>query len=147
LGNPRVEEELLPKPVEALRGVRVGNIAATRRRSYAVADTGELWAWGCDGLLITPLGHVNPLGHVFKKKNCPIPKPMGSLRDIKVDAVEAVYNHTLTWADDGSVYAWCGGEAVGSGSLGLSVGASLADVPLPVDTPQRILALRVACGV
>jgi alpha-tubulin suppressor-like RCC1 family protein len=45
LGNPHVEEELLPKPVEALRGVRVGSIAATYHRSYAVSDTGEVWAW------------------------------------------------------------------------------------------------------
>jgi hypothetical protein len=37
--------ELLPKPVEALRGVRVGSIAQGGDRSYAVADTGELWTW------------------------------------------------------------------------------------------------------
>jgi alpha-tubulin suppressor-like RCC1 family protein len=49
LGNPNVVRELQPKPVEALRGVRVGSIAASGHRSYAVADTGELWAWGCDG--------------------------------------------------------------------------------------------------
>jgi alpha-tubulin suppressor-like RCC1 family protein len=33
LGNPHVERELLPKPVEALRGVRVGSIAAALNRS------------------------------------------------------------------------------------------------------------------
>jgi alpha-tubulin suppressor-like RCC1 family protein len=44
LGNLHVERELLPKPVEALRGVRVGSIAACAWRSYAVADTGEVWA-------------------------------------------------------------------------------------------------------
>jgi alpha-tubulin suppressor-like RCC1 family protein len=42
LGNPNAERELLPKPVEALRGVRVGSIAAAAFRSYAVADTGEV---------------------------------------------------------------------------------------------------------
>jgi hypothetical protein len=31
LGNPHVARELLPKPVEALRGVRVGSIAAAKR--------------------------------------------------------------------------------------------------------------------
>jgi hypothetical protein len=39
-----VERELLPKPVEALRGVRVSSVAAAEWRSYAAADTGELWA-------------------------------------------------------------------------------------------------------
>jgi alpha-tubulin suppressor-like RCC1 family protein len=38
LGNPHVRVELLPKPIEALRGVRVGSIAAAGNRSYAVAD-------------------------------------------------------------------------------------------------------------
>jgi hypothetical protein len=44
LGNPHVQIELLPKPVEALRGVRVGNVAVAEFRSYAVADNGGLWA-------------------------------------------------------------------------------------------------------
>lgn len=44
LGNPEVERELLPKPIEALRGVHVGCIAAGGARSCAVADTGEVWA-------------------------------------------------------------------------------------------------------
>jgi hypothetical protein len=40
LGNPVVEMELLPKPVEVLRGVRVASVAAADYRNYAVADTG-----------------------------------------------------------------------------------------------------------
>jgi alpha-tubulin suppressor-like RCC1 family protein len=40
LGNRIVEGELLPKPVEALRGARVGSVAASGARSYAVANTG-----------------------------------------------------------------------------------------------------------
>jgi alpha-tubulin suppressor-like RCC1 family protein len=42
LGDPNVERQVLPKPVEALRGVRVGSIAAFEYHGYAVADTGEL---------------------------------------------------------------------------------------------------------
>jgi hypothetical protein len=45
LGNPDVERELLLRPVEALRGVRVGSIAVTYVRNCALADTGELWAF------------------------------------------------------------------------------------------------------
>jgi alpha-tubulin suppressor-like RCC1 family protein len=44
LGNPHLKNQLLPTPVEALRGVRVGSIAAGHYHSYAVADTGDLWA-------------------------------------------------------------------------------------------------------
>jgi hypothetical protein len=57
-GNADIERELLllPKPVEALRGVRVGSIAAGGKRSYAVADTGEVWAWGPGDQGSFPLG-------------------------------------------------------------------------------------------
>jgi alpha-tubulin suppressor-like RCC1 family protein len=46
LGHPHVERELLPTPIEALRGVRMVSVAAAGDRSYAIARTGELWAWG-----------------------------------------------------------------------------------------------------
>jgi alpha-tubulin suppressor-like RCC1 family protein len=36
MGNPPVERELLPNPVEALRSVRVGSVAADNCHSYAV---------------------------------------------------------------------------------------------------------------
>jgi alpha-tubulin suppressor-like RCC1 family protein len=42
LGNLHVERELLPKPVELLRNVRVISVAASGGRSCAVADTGEV---------------------------------------------------------------------------------------------------------
>jgi alpha-tubulin suppressor-like RCC1 family protein len=99
LGNPHVDRELLQKPVEALRGVRVASVAAADDRSYAVADTGELWACGVNG------GDANPLGH-GGKEDCPVPKPIVALRGVKVDAVAAGQNHALALADDGSVYAW-----------------------------------------
>jgi alpha-tubulin suppressor-like RCC1 family protein len=132
LGNPDVERELLPKPVEALRGVRVGSIAAAGHRSYAAADTGELWAWGAvaDHSSAVPLGH-NEL------RDCPLPKPIESLRGIKVDAVAAGGDHTLALADDGSVYAWGSRIAQAEEALGLVI--STRDAAWP----QRIPALRV----
>jgi alpha-tubulin suppressor-like RCC1 family protein len=72
LGDLHVERELLPKPVEALRGVRVGSVAAGDERSYAVADTGELWAWGMDS-------RYSRVGH-GEQTNCPLPKPIASLQ-------------------------------------------------------------------
>jgi alpha-tubulin suppressor-like RCC1 family protein len=55
LGIPKFKRVRLPAPIEALRGVRMVGVAAAGNRSYAVADTGELWAWGVNGL--TLLGH------------------------------------------------------------------------------------------
>jgi alpha-tubulin suppressor-like RCC1 family protein len=133
-GNPHDERELLPKPVEALRGVRVGSVAAAGERRYAVADTGELWAWGaCE--------YYAPLGH-GEQCDCPLPKAVESLRGVKVDAMAATAYHTLALADDGSVYTWGGWHAANSGLLGL--GSSVRDA---VHSLQRIPALRVACGL
>jgi alpha-tubulin suppressor-like RCC1 family protein len=138
LGNPDVGRERLPKPIEALRCVRLGSIAAAGCRSYAVADTGEVWAWGLEGEHSAPLGHG-------EQRNCPLPKPIASLRDVKVDAVAASDYHNLALAYDGSVYAWGDEDAADSGALGLgpAVMAAMSKVP----TPQRIPELRVACGL
>jgi alpha-tubulin suppressor-like RCC1 family protein len=137
LGNPEVERELLPKPVEALDGVRVGSIVVGGDRNYAVADTGQVWAWGCDGEASEPLSHG-------ENKDCPLPKPIESLRGIKVDAVAAGAAHTHALADDGSVYAWGSDYSAGWSTLGLGPSAKGAKVL----TPRRIPALRVAaCGL
>jgi alpha-tubulin suppressor-like RCC1 family protein len=91
LGDPQVERELLPKPVEALRGVRVSSIAVAGYCSCAVAEDGRLWAWGCGGSLHSPLGHAEPT-------HCPLPKPIEALQGVKVDAVVVGEGHTLALA-------------------------------------------------
>jgi E3 ubiquitin-protein ligase HERC2 len=150
LGLPDVDQQLVPRPVEAIRGVRVGSVAAARHRSYAVADTGELWAWGVDGEQCTPLGHGETV-------NCPLPKPIESMRGIKVDAVVAGMYHTLAQADHGSVYAWgveYEGEEGGEGEEGeegegeegaVSPGPSTGAAGIPVRTTQLVPGLRLAC--
>jgi alpha-tubulin suppressor-like RCC1 family protein len=141
LGDLNVERELLPKPVEALRVVRVDNIAAARNRSYAVAQTGEVWAWGSD-----PLQRDAPLGHP-KQMHCRRPKPIESLRGINVVAVATSDGHTLARADDGSVYAWGFKAAIACSASGvLGLGIPVNDASRAVREPQRIPALHVACG-
>jgi alpha-tubulin suppressor-like RCC1 family protein len=102
-----------------------------------LADTGELWAWGSDGRGYCPLGHG-------ENKICPLPKPIESLRGIRLDAVAAGNYQALARADDGSVYAWGNYMTAGVGAPGL--GPSVSDAGVPVPIPQRIPALRVACG-
>jgi alpha-tubulin suppressor-like RCC1 family protein len=138
LGNPDIERELLPKLIEALRCVRVSSVAVAAERSYAVADTGELWAWGVERENLGSLRHG-------ERRNCLLPKPIESLRGVKVDAVASGERHTLALADDGSVYVWGDRFAADAGALGL--GASARDVKETVPTPRRIPRLRVACGL
>jgi alpha-tubulin suppressor-like RCC1 family protein len=138
LGKPNVVRPLLPKPVEALRGVRVGSVLARDFQSYAVADTGEVWAWGGQHEVDVPLGHG-------EQTDCFLPKPIESLRGVKVDAVgPSVYLHMHVVSDDGSVYTWGADMAAENGALGL--GTSVMNAGVCVPTPQRIPALRVACG-
>jgi alpha-tubulin suppressor-like RCC1 family protein len=139
LGSPDVEEELLPKPVEALRGVRVGSVAAAGDCSYAVADTGQLWVWEyeLDQKRSTPLGRSGPM-------SCPLPELVELPRGVKVDAMAGHYYHTLALADDEKVYAWGSLEATGRGALGL--GSSVQASCKHVRKPRRVLSLRAACG-
>jgi alpha-tubulin suppressor-like RCC1 family protein len=142
-GTPNVSTELLPKPVEALWGVRVVSIAAVQWCSYAVADTGELWVWGRHEPCVEPRCEDRP--------DCPVPKPLQSLRGLKVVAVATGHGHTLAGADDGSVYAW-GGECFATQSGALGLGPIVQHLRGPLRTPQRIPiphpgALLVACGL
>jgi alpha-tubulin suppressor-like RCC1 family protein len=142
LGDPSVVSQLLPKPVEALRGVRVGSVAAGHYRSYAVADPGELWAWGAEDY--TWGDDACPLGH-GEEMDCPVPKPIASLQGVEVDAVTAGGSYTMAHADNGSVYAWGDSPTAESGALGL--GSSVNDAGKSVFAPQRVPGLRVACGL
>jgi alpha-tubulin suppressor-like RCC1 family protein len=141
LGNRNVRKEMLPRPIEALRSVRVRSLAAADYRCYAVAETGQLWAWGDDdeGPLyqdaLAPLGHGEP-------RPRPLSKPIESLHDFKVVEVAAGTGHTLAMADDGSVYLWGNLSAAGSGALGL--GPAVQPAGRHVRTPQLVPTLRVA---
>jgi alpha-tubulin suppressor-like RCC1 family protein len=128
LGNPNVERELTSKAVEALRGVRVGTVAASGHRSYAADDHGVLWAWGCDDMNGVPLGHG-------EQADCPLPKPIAALPGVRVDVVAASGNHTLALADDGSVYGWGGNFPARVGML--SLGPSVSHAGTAVRTPRR----------
>jgi alpha-tubulin suppressor-like RCC1 family protein len=109
-----------------------------------LADTGELWAWGIKNDAVAPIGHG-------EETDCALPKPIESLQGIKVDAVVAgrLLDHTLlALADDGCVYAWGSAASAVQGAFGLGgavceAGEAGEDVPLP----ERILGLRVACGL
>jgi hypothetical protein len=132
-----VERELLPKPVEALRGVRVGGIAAALGCSYAVADTGQVWSW--ERRRVTPISTDHG-----EQADSVLLEPIEAMWGFKVDAVITGDFHTLALADDGSVYAWGDMDAAISGALGLRPLVTQAERTDP--TPRRIPTLRVGCG-
>jgi hypothetical protein len=99
LGDPDVEDKLQPTPVKALGDVRIGSIAATVHCSYAVAGTGQLHAWGCNGNGFTPLGYGGQM-------HSQLLYLVASLQGLTVAAVASNAHHKLAVAGDGSVYAW-----------------------------------------
>jgi len=135
MGNPCAASEMLPRPVGKLRGVRVSSVAVAGWRNYAVADTGELWAWGVDRDGARPLGHGEQM-------DCAVPKQIQALRGVKVDAVSAGDGHTLALADDGGVYVWGGAHAARTGALGLGPSVRDARGALPMSCmPRRLTTL------
>jgi alpha-tubulin suppressor-like RCC1 family protein len=138
LGNPDVEREWLPTPVEALRGVCITSIVTCIDCSHAVSDIGEVWAWGVDE-------EMDALGH-GEADDCLLPKPIEALRGIFVHTVAACWNHKLAVADDESVYVW-GRDLTQAGHLGMALNADKAGHVRHVRTPRRVIApgLRVAC--
>jgi alpha-tubulin suppressor-like RCC1 family protein len=136
LGDPNVEFLPTPTPVEALRHICVSAIAAAGWRSYAVTDTGAVWAWGLGtdeetGSVFCPIGHGDEASH-------PLPRPTEALRGVRVDAVTGSWDDTLALADDVSVYAW-GTKYAAWGALGL--GSPGGEAGVAVLSPVRIPAL------
>jgi alpha-tubulin suppressor-like RCC1 family protein len=123
--EPIDDWELLPKPIEKLRRVRVRCVACGEERCYAVADTGEVWAWECGFVNCTSRGYI-----VYRDRRWP--KPLEGMQGIKVDAVVASDIRTLALADDVSVYAW--GDSI-----------SVREANRATPKPQLIPALRLAC--
>jgi alpha-tubulin suppressor-like RCC1 family protein len=146
---PVCTKEPLPKPIEALRGVRVVSIAVAALRSYTVTDTSEMWAWGDEDFYCVKLGLDNDA-----RGSLPMVISTLQQQGIKVKAVTTGTSHTLALADDGSVYAWggdqCDGEFVPC-LLGTSAPQS-ERAPgqkrkvKEVRTPQRVPAISVARG-
>jgi alpha-tubulin suppressor-like RCC1 family protein len=98
---------LLPKRIDALRGMRVRCIAAGKLHSCAVTDEGHVYTWGegCTGAL----GHMG-----FEDE--PLPKRVETLHDNEVFAVgvAAGGDHTLVADADGTVWGFGYLNAIGA---------------------------------
>jgi alpha-tubulin suppressor-like RCC1 family protein len=90
---------MLPKRIEALRGVRVRCIAAGSGHSCAVTVEGHVYTWGQGG--------TGALGHM-SFENEPFPKRVEMLYDNRVCAVGVATGakHTLVADADGAVWGF-----------------------------------------
>jgi len=130
--NGNEEPQLTPRPIEALRGVKVVAIAAGMLHTLLLADDGLAYSCG--------YGRLGQLGHGDKEDRY-TPRPIEALRGVNVVAIAAGDTHSLLLVDDGLVYAF--GEGV-HGQLGH--GDEDEYTPRPIEVLAGVKVVAVAAG-
>ena len=120
LGHRTVESHPLPRRVEALAGVRVVAIAASRQHSLALADGGAVFSFGDGG--------GGKLGHDDGGRMHWVPTRIRALDGCRVAAIAAGEAHSLCVLDDGRVLSWGCGSALGLHASALTENG--AEVPM-----------------
>ena len=90
-------QQLLPRRVDALTGVRGRNVSAGTFHSLVVTEEGVLYSF-C-------FGHHGQLGQ-GSENNELFPMVVDALRHVRIAAAAAEYKHTLALAEDGTVSSW-----------------------------------------
>ena len=98
-------QQLMPRPIAALQGVRVGGVAAGKRHSLVVSKAGRLYSFGHGEF--GALGHGDVAGQLA-------PRLVTALQGVRVSAVAAGSAHSLALSE-GKVYSFGGGTC---GELG-----------------------------
>ena len=107
LGHGDLQDQLLPKKVEAFAGQRVVAVSAGGTHSLATTADGRVWSWG--------RGNFGRLGN-GNEQDQPLPKKIDALADQRVVAVSARAAHSLARTAGGVVWSWGFGR---DGQLGL----------------------------
>ena len=98
LGHGEMDQnELLPRPVEALRGVRVASLGAGDSHVLAVSETGEVFSWG--------VGFYGTLGH-GDEVSLPRPRLVQALKGERVTQAAGGAFHSIAVTAEGKVFVW-----------------------------------------
>ncbi|CAL5091284.1 unnamed protein product [Urochloa decumbens] len=98
LGYPSVDTQPTPRRVSSLKQ-RIIAVAAANKHSAAVADTGEVFTWGCNKEGQLGYGTSN------SASNC-IPRMVEYLKGKLFRGVSAAKYHTIVLGVDGEVLTW-----------------------------------------
>ena len=123
LGHGNLQNQLLPKKVEALAGQRIVALSAGEQHSFALAADGAVWSWGHGGFVI--LGHGDQQSQL-------LPKKVEAFAGQRVVSVSAGEYHSIALTADGAVWSW------GCGSFGR---LGHGDQPLTQLLPMKVEAL------
>jgi len=98
LGHGEMDRnELVPRPIEALKGVRITAVAAGDSHAIAITPAGLVYTWG--------VGFYGCLGH-GDESSVAIPKLVDKLRDERIVSASGGAFHTLAVTDDGRLFVW-----------------------------------------
>ncbi|KAL5197319.1 hypothetical protein ABZP36_000831 [Zizania latifolia] len=98
LGYPSVDTQPTPRRVNSLKP-RIISVAAANKHSAAVAETGEVFTWGCNKEGQLGYGTSN------SASNC-IPRMVEYLKGKVFKCVSAAKYHTVALGTDGEVFTW-----------------------------------------
>ncbi|GJN24614.1 hypothetical protein PR202_gb12367 [Eleusine coracana subsp. coracana] len=98
LGYPSVDTQLTPRRVSSLKS-RIVAVAAANKHSAAVAESGEVFTWGCNKEGQLGYGTSN------SASNC-IPRMVEYLKGKVFRGVSAAKYHTIVLGVDGEVFTW-----------------------------------------
>ncbi|XP_041128227.1 E3 ubiquitin-protein ligase HERC2-like isoform X2 [Polyodon spathula] len=103
LGHGDSEDQLKPKPVEALQGHRVVDVACGSgdAQTLCLTDDDTVWSWGD--------GDYGKLGR-GGSDGCKVPMKMDSLTGVGVVKVECGSQFSVALAKSGAVYTWGKGD-------------------------------------
>ena len=106
LGHGDLQDQLLPKKIEAFADQRVVAVSAGGGHSLALAADGSVWSWGHGGE--GRLGHGDDQNHL-------LPKKVEAIAGQRAIAVSAGSGHSIAITADGAVWSWGRGD---EGQLG-----------------------------
>ena len=98
LGHGEMDQnELVPRPVEALRGVVVQSIGAGDSHVLAVTSEGACYSWG--------VGFYGCLGH-GDEQSLAVPRLVEKLRGERLASTSGGAFHSIALTEDGKVFVW-----------------------------------------
>ena len=92
LGHVDAADQLAPRLIESLRGVRIAAVSAGYRHSLAGSDAGELYSFGA--------GKFGKLGHADEEA-CHTPRRVAALAATPVRGASAGGDHSVVLSEAG----------------------------------------------
>ena len=126
LGHGDMQNQLLPKKVEAFAEQRVNAVSAGTGHSLAITADGAVWSWGRGG--------IGRLGHGDEHSQL-LPKKIEALAGQRIAAVSAGVRHSLALTADSAVFTWGQGEC---GIVGHGEDLSSQLLPKPKREGRRV---------